>query len=1216
LARPADKHLTPEELEAVSRVRNHPELLSEVADVSEVSSHLSQCIQCRSLAEVCSDIEEGLPNLPLSSRAPSSPACPPEGVWLQVLARLIPDKSAEEYIVHAGACDHCGMLLKDAVDVFDDRLTSEEKQFLSKLESSGPKWQKALVRRLSLPRPVENKKSVWKIRWHYPAKWKALAFGSAIVAILATSGWIAVDKLSLPFASGLLAEAYAQHRTIDMRFSGAKYGRVHIERGEVKSDIDKPQSLLSAEALIARRLRKAPNDPHWLQAKGRADLLDSRFDSAIESFERACEMLPDSPDLLNDLASAHFERAKVTGRAVDFATAIDLLGKAIALSPDDAVLRFNRAVANEQMMLYDEAIRDFEKFLSVEKNLGWAAEGKSRLLELRAKIKKHDESFLVPPQDPALAVSTIRGGLRNGAKLDQPQDELLLSVATTDWLPQFASNNQPRSSVSGQALRELADALKVRHHDLWLSDLLLQAPSVQWREGVLELGKAVQANKEGKPSLSVSRAVVAERRFRQVGSIAGELRAHLEYLIGLNRLQEGDRCKRAALDGVQLSSRYDYPWIQASLMLETATCYSLAGDPGKFSDFAHYALLLSARAQYASLHLRSVYYEDGVTNPLIASPEAWNRIRSGLREYWDNPVPQMSAFEFYSDLGFAAEDSELWHLAEAAGHESLEMVSRQDLGFEAATHQWLAQMSEMAGDTEEADREYQRARETFTLVGNSDSAETVIDIERAFLEIDRGAFDAARRRLGAVSGRMPDLHNSYASMLYHLAAGELHKHDGDTRAAEKELAAAVVISEMGSSALARESDRLTWSRNTAKAYRALLELYCLNQKDDSQPLAFLEWYRAAPLRTRPKTGRPVDQLDHEPSSVEKIGRSLKPVPSPVGSALLTWAVFPAGIKIWLLDRSGVHSAWSNVSSDVLRSRVDRFVRLCSDPASDYARLKMDGRQLYQWLVLPVQTALHGSTSVTIEPDSFLSRVPFSALVVENDEFWGNQIAIAESPGMAYLDLLNRPLSVTKSQRILAVGNPTPPSQDTSEFRSLTDAEKEALDVASRFERGSVLVRGDATFGKVVRGLNEAEVFHFAGHALSSGRNAGLVLSGDADDNQSPVTLTANDLLPKRLTKLRLAVLSGCETAQSESGTSDSLSLVRSFLRGGVPQVIASKWPVDSRATREIMDQLYDRLVRGDNGAYALSNAQKRMRLEPRTAHPYYWAAFSTFGRLS
>jgi CHAT domain-containing protein len=190
-----------------------------------------------------------------------------------------------------------------------------------------------------------------------------------------------------------------------------------------------------------------------------------------------------------------------------------------------------------------------------------------------------------------------------------------------------------------------------------------------------------------------------------------------------------------------------------------------------------------------------------------------------------------------------------------------------------------------------------------------------------------------------------------------------------------------------------------------------------------------------------------------------------------------------------------------------------------------------------------------------------------------------------------------------------VGNPLLHSADR--LRSLPDADKEARAISLKFSRSHLLTGSEATMTNVLQWLPQAEVFHFAGHTLSQGRAPGLLLASGETDHAA--LLGEEQLRPQQMTKLKLAVLSACDTAVADGGLNDPGSLVRLFLRAGVPQVIASKWPVDSAASSALMENLYGQMLDGDSVELALAHVERDMRSRRETAHPYYWAAFSEFG---
>src|SRR6202012_1681361 len=125
--------------------------------------------------------------------------------------------------------------------------------------------------------------------------------------------------------------------------------------------------------------------------------------SAIQTAQRAMETQPHSPILTTDLATAYFARAEATNEAIDYGRAIGNLGKVLAASPDDSLALFNRAITEERMFLYDNAVADWEHFLRVEKDPAWREEGRQRLDNLRKTIDKRKHSSAAPVHDPTAA---------------------------------------------------------------------------------------------------------------------------------------------------------------------------------------------------------------------------------------------------------------------------------------------------------------------------------------------------------------------------------------------------------------------------------------------------------------------------------------------------------------------------------------------------------------------------------------------------------------------------------------------------------------------------------------------------------------------------------------------------------------------------------------------------------------------------------------------
>ncbi|PYO37913.1 MAG: hypothetical protein DMD29_14540, partial [Gemmatimonadetes bacterium] len=60
-------------------------------------------------------------------------------------------------------------------------------------------------------------------------------------------------------------------------------------------------------------------------------------------------------------------------------------------------------------------------------------------------------------------------------------------------------------------------------------------------------------------------------------------------------------------------------------------------------------------------------------------------------------------------------------------------------------------------------------------------------------------------------------------------------------------------------------------------------------------------------------------------------------------------------------------------------------------------------------------------------------------------------------------------------------------------------------------------------------------------------------------------------------------------------------------------VVATLWPVEDRATADLMEHFYERFTAGADPAAALAAAQRALLAAPATAHPFYWAGFVDLG---
>jgi len=123
--------------------------------------------------------------------------------------------------------------------------------------------------------------------------------------------------------------------------------------------------------------------PAKLEARGRILLLWGKASEAVEALEDAGFGGQETGRTLSDLAVAYLARAAKTGDAGDFADALDVSERALAIDPDLPEARFNRALALDALYLEDAAAQAWERYLEVDPDSDWAGEARSRLDKLQ-----------------------------------------------------------------------------------------------------------------------------------------------------------------------------------------------------------------------------------------------------------------------------------------------------------------------------------------------------------------------------------------------------------------------------------------------------------------------------------------------------------------------------------------------------------------------------------------------------------------------------------------------------------------------------------------------------------------------------------------------------------------------------------------------------------------------------------------------------------------
>ncbi len=277
------------------------------------------------------------------------------------------------------------------------------------------------------------------------------------------------------------------------------------------------------------------------------------------------------------------------------------------------------------------------------------------------------------------------------------------------------------------------------------------------------------------------------------------------------------------------------------------------------------------------------------------------------------------------------------------------------------------------------------------------------------------------------------------------------------------------------------------------------------------------------------------------------------------------------------------------------------------------------------LLEPVGQAIEGKRLLVV-PDGALHRLPFGVLPLPRSGEGARARRLLAGHAVVHLPSASLPAALRSAREgrplapglVAVVAAPSPAGGiEESALPPLRFAEEEARRIAELAPGGSVLalVGAAATREQVLNGaLGEVRILHFATHALideDAPDGSSLVLSPTGGDGRREDRVTAADLRRLDL-QAELVVLSACRTAGTAFRGEGLVGLVWSLMQAGAPRVLVSLWPVDDRATAELMGYFYEGLLReGLAPPEALQRAQ--LRTAQRWPLPFHWAGFTLYG---
>ncbi|HEU4415334.1 MAG TPA: hypothetical protein VFT65_11175, partial [Candidatus Angelobacter sp.] len=205
----------------------------------ELEQHLAVCASCR--ARVLHFQRTHLALLPDDTMKTAPTAdCPSEDDLRNLAAGLTSEPLAATLLQHASTCDHCGSLLRTFSESFSDEFTAEEKQAIASQRASSVSWQRETARKMlaqasarqsaEMPALDESRGVTSQRVRFFSRRWALVPAAAAAAAAIAVGIWY-TQRDTPEKVEKLLAQAYTENRTIEMRWPGAEWDRANVTRG-------------------------------------------------------------------------------------------------------------------------------------------------------------------------------------------------------------------------------------------------------------------------------------------------------------------------------------------------------------------------------------------------------------------------------------------------------------------------------------------------------------------------------------------------------------------------------------------------------------------------------------------------------------------------------------------------------------------------------------------------------------------------------------------------------------------------------------------------------------------------------------------------------------------------------------------------------------------------------------------------------------------------
>jgi CHAT domain-containing protein len=1198
---------------------------------------------------------------------------PPTMIAYYALGKCSPEEQAR-VDEHCFACEECLAQLAIlqrvcAADGSEDELRQLEQLFPLGAEAIAQARHQSVeiewnaMHTFKQPREITSSPAVTR-RWRISDLWSKwghmprYAFaGIAVVAVI--SGLIHYGALQRsPVNNGLAAlqRSYHSSRPLESRVTGGFSYQPYVATRGVRGANNSPGSptanadgidhdqLKYALVELTRAVASHPT-AEGRHALGRLYLMENKFDEAENELRLALKESPRNAKLLTDLASLYYERSKYEEPLPLLSKAIGRYKEALDIEPELHEAWFNRALCYEQMALFTEAQKSWERYLQLDPKSEWATEAREHLKRLQSRANQTPSQ--IKETQMAFKDAAQAGDDETLRQLLAQHFVVVKAVASDEMFSEYLATALKGDSANANqrldALKRIGRAITQTKGDRYIEDLVEFAsrasPAVL--EGMQNVRSMLRRADGEFNRGSLDAAYQLYTTARQTAEGIGD-KNHAELtslkLVRYYNLQP-DTEALASIGDLLLTETESrkHRQLHAESLLALASAFAGSQQISRSLEYSLKAAKIANEIGDTYTAITGLSYSGGNYARMGDYERAISKNFEAVSLLNQYSISNIKAIQAYAQLGdtlFRTGDylraldyqNEALLLAKQTNNSMLTTGITSRLGL---IH-WKN------GNNDHAIRYLNEAMTRAQTIADTTSRsllqiELQTTIADYYLQQNKvsdaiSSYKQAINTIGNSNNRvyLAAIHQGLASA--YLAKGNLAE-------AESQFRTSISLAERDREQINDAYGRSAFFASRQNVYHSMIEFQFITKRNPELAFDYSEIAKSRELleamtgrnNLNWSDGRITLQLSGKahPLSIADLQRSL-----PVEAQVLAYASAERRLMIWLITRDNVYSATVDVGADKLRQMVADY-REGLNVNQSIDLLNSRSFELYNALISPVASKLDHSRSLCIIPDGMLARLPFAALLSpDNNRYLVEDFVITVNPSasvLAYTLSLVRNKRKDRAESFLGIGNPRFNYQRFRGLPALRWAGDEINNSAEQYQHSQIYSREKATESAVIDNIGGFDIVHLATHVLVNDQSplqSQIVLTEESGKNSTDKfsfdgSLHAFEIYRLKLRRTRLIILSGCRSALGSQTRGESLgALAQAFIAAGAPNVIASLWEIEDQSSSELM-QSFHYYHRSKKMSFGESLRQAQIALirseNSKWRHPYHWAAFLMTG---